>query len=124
MFVIGAEVFHQTVYQTDFPKVGTAFNIGMVIDFNEHQHLLFSAGRSIDGPIGFPCYVAYQFDLWTGSAFTHSAIGRATINQPWTKRLFGLLKTAARQQRCCPAYYRIGFLRERMKKFMFPASGE
>ena len=59
--LIGAEVFHQTVYQTDFPNVGTAFNIGMVINFNEHQHLLFSAGRSIDGPIGFQCYVAYQF---------------------------------------------------------------
>ena len=59
--LIGAEVFHQTVYQTDFPNVGTAFNIGMVIDFNENQHLLFSAGRSIEGPIGFQCYIAYQF---------------------------------------------------------------
>jgi hypothetical protein len=27
----------------------TAFNLGTVIDFTEHQHPLFSAGRSIDG---------------------------------------------------------------------------
>lgn len=68
--LIGAEVFHQTVYQTDFPNVGTTFNIGMVIDFSEHQHLLFSAGRSIDGPIGFQCYIAYQFTF--GPEFFHS----------------------------------------------------
>jgi hypothetical protein len=58
---LGAEVYHQTLYETDFPNVGTAFNIGTVIDFNDHNHLLFSAGHSIDGPIGFQCYVAYQF---------------------------------------------------------------
>jgi hypothetical protein len=68
--LIGAEVSHQTVYETDFPNVGTAFNIGMVIDFSEHQHLLLSAGRSIDGPVGFQCYVAYQFTV--GPEFFHS----------------------------------------------------
>jgi hypothetical protein len=60
--LIGVEVYHQTAYQTDFPNVGTAFNLGTVIDFSEHRHLLFSAGRSLDGPIGFQCYLAYQ---WT-----------------------------------------------------------
>jgi len=59
--LIGAEVYHQTVYQTDFPNVRTAFNVGTVFDFSEHYHLLFSAGRSIHGPVGFQCYVAYQF---------------------------------------------------------------
>jgi hypothetical protein len=45
----------------DFPNVGTAFNVGTVIDFSEQHHLLFSAGRSIDGPTEFQCYIAYQF---------------------------------------------------------------
>lgn len=58
--LVGVEVYHQTKYQTDFPNVGTAFNIGTVIDFTDHQHLLFSVGRSIDGPIKFQCYIAYQ----------------------------------------------------------------
>jgi len=58
---IGAEFYHQTTYQTDFPNTGTAFNVGAVFDFSERHHLLFSAGRSIDGPTRFQCYVAYQF---------------------------------------------------------------
>jgi hypothetical protein len=61
--MIGMEVYHQTLYQTDFPNQGTAFNIGTVIDFTDHHHLLFSAGRSIDGPIGFQCYIAYQLTI-------------------------------------------------------------
>jgi hypothetical protein len=59
--LVGVEVYHQTVYQTDFPNTGTAFNAGTVIDLSDHHHLLFSAGRSIDGPVGFQCYVAWQF---------------------------------------------------------------
>jgi hypothetical protein len=59
--LVGVEVYHQTKYQTDFPNQGTAFNIGTVIDFSEQHHLLISAGRAIDGPIGFQCYIAYQF---------------------------------------------------------------
>jgi hypothetical protein len=58
--LIGVEVYHQTLYQTDFPNQGTAFNVGTVIDFSDNHHLLFSVGRSIDGPIGFQCYIAYQ----------------------------------------------------------------
>jgi hypothetical protein len=58
---IGAEVYHQTAYQTDFPNTGTAFNVGTVIDLSEQHHLLFSVGRSIDGPVDFQCYIAYQF---------------------------------------------------------------
>jgi hypothetical protein len=57
---IGLEVYHQTTFATDFPNVGTAFNVGTVIDLSAHHHLLFSAGRSIDGPVGFQCYVAFQ----------------------------------------------------------------
>ena len=58
---IGAEVYHQTKSATDFPNTGTAFNIGTVIDLSARHHLLFSAGRSIDGPVDFQCYVAWQF---------------------------------------------------------------
>ena len=67
--LIGAEVYHQTQLQVDFPNVGTAFNIGTVIDFSDQHHLLLSAGRSIDGPTIFQCYVAYQFTFdnsWFG----------------------------------------------------------
>jgi hypothetical protein len=59
--LIGAEIYHQTAAQADFPNSGTAFNIGTVIDFSEHRHLLLSVGRSIDGPVDFQCYIAYQF---------------------------------------------------------------
>jgi hypothetical protein len=58
---IGLEIYHQTLYQPDFPNEGTAFNLGTVYDFNDFHHLLFSAGRGFDGPIHFQCYVAYQF---------------------------------------------------------------
>lgn len=67
---VGLEIFHQTVYETDFPNVGTGFNVGAVIDFSEQHHLLLSAGRSIDGPINFQFYVAYQFTF--DNDFLHS----------------------------------------------------
>jgi hypothetical protein len=72
--LIGAEIYHQTAAQTDFPNSGTGFNIGAVIDLSKEHHLLFSAGRSIDGPTNFQCYVAYQFTFdnslfhfWSGA---------------------------------------------------------
>ncbi len=58
--LLGGEVFYQSELETDFPWVGTMFNLGAVIDFTDHQHLLLSAGRSLGGPIGFQCYAAYQ----------------------------------------------------------------
>lgn len=57
---LGGEMYHRTTMETG-GRGDTAFNIGTVIDFNEHQHLLFSAGRSIDGPTDFQAYVAWQF---------------------------------------------------------------
>jgi hypothetical protein len=72
--LIGVEIYHQTAYQTDFPNLGTAFNVGTVVDLSKQHHLLFSVGRSIDGPINFQCYAAYQFTFdnslfhfWTNS---------------------------------------------------------
>lgn len=59
--LVGVEFYHQTLAQVDFPNEGTGFNIGTVFDLSENHHILFSAGRSIDGPSAFQCYVAYQF---------------------------------------------------------------
>ena len=68
-FLLGGEIYNRTTLTTG-GRDDTAFNIGTVIDFTEHQHLLFSAGRSIDGPTDFQCYVAYQFTF--GPEFFHS----------------------------------------------------
>jgi hypothetical protein len=38
----------------------TRFNIGGIYDFNNHYHLLASAGHTIQGPSGFQGYVALQ----------------------------------------------------------------
>jgi hypothetical protein len=67
--LLGAEVYHRTTMETG-GRGDTAFNLGTVIDFTGHQHLLFSAGRSIDGPTDFQVYVAYQFTF--GPEFFHS----------------------------------------------------
>lgn len=67
--LLGGEMYHRTAMQTG-GRNDTAFNIGAVIDFSEHQHLLFSAGRSIDGPTDFQAYIAWQFTF--GSEFFHS----------------------------------------------------
>jgi hypothetical protein len=58
--LLGGEIYHATAMQTG-GRGDTAFNLGTVIDFTEHQHLLFSAGRSLDGPTDFQCYIAWQF---------------------------------------------------------------
>ena len=68
-FLLGGEVYHRTTMETG-GQSDTGFNIGTVIDFSENHHLLFSVGRSIDGPTDFQCYVAYQFTF--GPEFFHS----------------------------------------------------
>ncbi len=59
-FLLGAEIYHRTTMESG-GRDDTAFNIGTVIDFTGHQHLLFSAGSSIDGPTDFQTYIAWQF---------------------------------------------------------------
>lgn len=59
-FLLGAEIYHQTAMETG-GRDDTAFNVGTVIDFTTHQHLLLSAGRSINGPTEFQAYAAWQF---------------------------------------------------------------
>jgi len=67
--LIGGEIYHRTAMETG-GRGDTAFNVGTFIDFTEHQHLLFSAGRSIDGPADFQAYIAWQFTF--GPEFFHS----------------------------------------------------
>jgi len=67
--LIGGEIYHRTAME-DGSRSDTAFNVGTVMDLTEHQHLLFSAGRSIDGPTDFQAYLAWQFTL--GPEFFHS----------------------------------------------------
>jgi hypothetical protein len=56
---VGAEVFH-----TSAAEVGgsgeTRFNIGLVADISDLQHLLFSAGTRFGAPLEGQFYVAYQ----------------------------------------------------------------
>jgi len=66
---LGGEIYHRTTMDTG-GRGDTAFNLGTIIDFSEHQHLLFSAGRSIDGPTDFQLYIAWQFTF--GPEFFHS----------------------------------------------------
>lgn len=61
---VGAEVFHTTT-QTRDGGPQTLFNVGLVLDLSDLQHLLLSAGRGLQGSNEFQSYVAYQltFDL-------------------------------------------------------------
>jgi outer membrane putative beta-barrel porin/alpha-amylase len=56
---IGAEIYDVTASQVggsnDF-----RFRIGSIIDFNDHNHLLFSIGRSISGNVNLQWYFGYQ----------------------------------------------------------------
>ena len=56
---VGAEVFHTTP-RSDDVRHETRFNVGAVIDFTDHHHLLLSCGRAIVGPTSFAGYAAYQ----------------------------------------------------------------
>ncbi len=67
--LVGGEIYHHTSVEVG-GQGDTAFNLGTVIDFTEHQHLLLSAGRSIDGPTDFQAYIAWQFTF--GPELFHS----------------------------------------------------
>jgi hypothetical protein len=59
---VGTEVFYSTPSQTG-AKANLGFNLGLVLDLSEYQHVLFSAGRSIAGDNLFQGYGAYQLTL-------------------------------------------------------------
>ncbi len=60
--VIGGELFHETA-TTIFGRDSTGFSIGAIYDLDEHNHLLFSAGRGFQNASNtklFSWYIAYQ----------------------------------------------------------------
>lgn len=76
---LGGEVYHETPNESSrfaSPSIigqqettnaigvhgHTAFNLGGYYNFDDHHHLLFTAGRDIDGRNRFACYVGFQ---WT-----------------------------------------------------------
>ena len=59
---LGTEIFYTTPDQVG-GSANLRFNIGIVLDFTEHHHLLFSAGRGIVGATIFQGYLAYQLTL-------------------------------------------------------------
>ena len=59
---VGAEVYYTTA-DTEGGENATSFNIGSVIDINEHNHILLSAGRSFNNNTLFQCYVGYLFTI-------------------------------------------------------------
>ncbi len=59
LLTLGGEIYHETSAEAG-GHGHTAFNLGGYLNFDEHNHVLFSAGRDIDGPNRFSCYLAYQ----------------------------------------------------------------
>jgi hypothetical protein len=60
--VIGGEIFHQTA-DTIGGKDSTGFNLGAIYDFDEHNHLLVSAGTGIQNASStnlYSWYLGYQ----------------------------------------------------------------
>ena len=58
---LGVEIFHRDGNTVDGPT-GTGFNAGGQINFGEHEHLLFSAGRDFSNVNLLTDYLAWQ---WT-----------------------------------------------------------
>jgi hypothetical protein len=59
---IGSEIFYTTPDQVG-GDANLRFNVGLVLDFTEHHHLLLSAGRGIVGDTLFQAYAAYQITI-------------------------------------------------------------
>ncbi|HEX3430071.1 MAG TPA: hypothetical protein VHT03_04225 [Rhizomicrobium sp.] len=61
--IAGAEVFHQTP-NVEGGAALTGFNVGAVYDFDEHHHLLVSAGRGLQNVTAtdqFTWYLGFEF---------------------------------------------------------------
>jgi hypothetical protein len=58
-FTLGSEVYHTTPL-VEGGEAETRFDVGLVADLRELQHLLLSAGRGIQGPTRFQAYAGYQ----------------------------------------------------------------
>lgn len=59
---LGGEVFSTSA---DHPggRASPRFNVGMVVDFTDHHHLLFSAGHTLSGDVAFQGYLGYQLTI-------------------------------------------------------------
>jgi hypothetical protein len=55
----GGELFHETA-KDEASEPETGFNLGLILDLSELQHMLVSAGRDFEGPNRLQGYVAYQ----------------------------------------------------------------
>ncbi len=62
LVTLGGEVFYTTADRIAGDG-NLRFNLGLVLDFTDHHHLLLSAGRSILGDTQFQGYLAYQLTL-------------------------------------------------------------
>jgi len=51
---------HPPLLTDSYPTQLRVRILGGYYNFDEHRHLLFSAGRDIDGPIRVQCYLAFQ----------------------------------------------------------------
>ena len=63
---LGGEVFRATASAQDGPNA-VGWNLGAVINLNEHHHVLASAGRNFSGPSETQAYLGYQFTFTAGS---------------------------------------------------------
>ena len=63
---LGGEVFRATASTLDGRNT-VGWNLGAVINLDEHHHLLVSAGRNFSGPSETHAYLGYQFTFATGS---------------------------------------------------------
>jgi hypothetical protein len=59
---LGAELYYTTPDQAGGAS-NLRFNVGLVLDLSEHNHLLASGGRSIVGEHTFQGYLAYQLTI-------------------------------------------------------------
>lgn len=57
---LGAEVFHQTRQDVDDAS-STRINVGGTWDLNDEEHILFSAGHTVQGQSAYLGYLAIQF---------------------------------------------------------------
>ena len=62
---LGGEIFHTTPQSTSQGSE-TRFNLGAILDVSEHQHLIASAGRGLQGPNRFQAYAAWLITLGAG----------------------------------------------------------
>jgi hypothetical protein len=62
LFTLGGEIFYYSPDTRDADHRVSA-NLGMIVDFNENWHLLFSVGRDIKGPNILFSYLAVQVTI-------------------------------------------------------------